>query len=224
MEYTRILIIRFTNEIASHEIKLFRGAVIHALDHNNVLFHNHLDNKFLYNYPLIQYKRINKRAAIVCVNQGTDAIGDFFSSHNFMFMLGDRNIEMDIESVKPQRLVVQIWNTAFKYHIRKWLPLNSENYEKYQDIEGLAERVSFLEHILIGNILSFTKGLGIFLDKEVICKILQLSDPVMIGNKGVKLMSFDALFESNVSIPDYVGIGKNASINFGTVTRVRTNE
>ena len=221
----KTLVIRFTNEIAPAEIKLFRGAVINALDGNNILFHNHIDdNKFRYSYPLIQYKRINKKAAIVCVEQGTEAIGDFFASNNFSFKLGERDVNLEIESVSPQKTVVQIWDTTFKYHIRKWLPLNSINYDKYRETERVVDKVLLLEHILIANLLSFTKGVGIHLEKEVICKILELSDPIEISIKGVKMMSFDAVFESNLSIPDYVGIGKNASINFGTVTKIRTKE
>lgn len=33
-------------------------------------------------------------------------------------------------------------------------------------------------------------------------------------------MAFDVEFKANLSIPDYVGIGKNASIGCGVITRV----
>lgn len=50
------------------EVKLFRAAAIHALQNAEVLFHNHLDGeKLRFGYPLIQYKRIRRKAAIVCV-------------------------------------------------------------------------------------------------------------------------------------------------------------
>ena len=62
-----ILVIRFKNEISLLEIPFFRGAILHALHGEaNVLFHNHVDeSSFRYSYPLIQYKRIQGKAAIV---------------------------------------------------------------------------------------------------------------------------------------------------------------
>ena len=68
-----LLTICFKNEILASEIPLFRGAVIHAIqDKADVLFHNHVGQSFRYAYPLIQYKRIRKKAAIVCLKQGTE--------------------------------------------------------------------------------------------------------------------------------------------------------
>lgn len=221
----RVLVIRFKNEISKAEIKYFRGAVIHAMDNANILFHNHQeDGGFRYSYPLIQYKRINGRAAIVCLGEGTEVIGEFFATQKRQFSFGGREVEMEIENIIPQRIIVQVWDSSFKYHLRKWLPLNSENYKKYISIEGLSEKALFMENILIANILSFAKGVNIHLDKTIECKILSLSEPVEVTIKNIKIMSFDVEFNSNFSLPDYIGLGKNSSINFGTVTRIRTTK
>ena len=64
------LLIRFQNEIANNEVAMFRGAIINAVDNSDVLFHNHTDGDgFRYAYPLIQYKRINRKAAITCIGR-----------------------------------------------------------------------------------------------------------------------------------------------------------
>ena len=39
--------------------------------------------------------------------------------------------------------------------------------------------------------------------------------------KNVKLMMFDAEFSSNVSIPDYTGLGKGVSIGYGTTVAMK---
>lgn len=219
----RTLIIRFKNDISKAEIKYFRGAVIHAMSYANILFHNHQeDGGFRYSYPLIQYKRINGRAAIVCLGEGTDVIEEFFAAQKRLFTLGSREVNMEIENIIPQKIIVQIWDSSFKYHLRKWLPLNSGNYQKYLLIESLSEKISFLENILIANILSFTKGINIHLDKTIECKILSSSEPSEVVIKAIKIMSFDIEFVSNISLPDYIGLGKNSSINYGTITRIKT--
>lgn len=73
-----ILIIQFANEITSQEIQLFRGAVIASLNEKDILFHNHTEDGVVYRYPRIQYKRIHKKAAIVCLKEGIKSIGEFF--------------------------------------------------------------------------------------------------------------------------------------------------
>ena len=88
-------------------------------------------------------------------------------------------------------------------------------------MEGISEKISFLESILIANLLSFSKGIGVYVEKEIQCKLTSLHDPFLVKNKGIKLMAFDIEFVTNMSLPDYTGIGKNASIGYGVVTHVR---
>lgn len=216
----KTLIIRFTNPLDFREIEYFRGAVIHAMEGANILFHNHLeDDKLRYAYPLIQYKRINGKAAFVCIGEGTEAIGEFFSTCDFCVRIGDREVRLEVEKINANQTLVQIWDTMFSYHIRKWLPLNQENYEKYMTLDSMADKYAMLERLLTGNILSFAKGLGIHFENQVECKITAAEEPRIIPYKGVKMMNFDVEFKTNVSIPDFVGLGKGVSLGHGTVVR-----
>ncbi len=220
MEKVKTLIIKFNNTIERYEIPLFRGAVIASLDEDNVLFHNHVGDNFRYSYPLIQYKRINKKAAIVCIDKGTEAIGDFFSSSNFKFSLGDKEMEMLIENINFYQIDIASEENSINYRISNWLPLNSKNYELYNNVCGLVEKVQILERILNGNILSMLKGLGIHLDYMLNTSITNVLDTRIIKFKSVKLMSFDVDFSINIQLPNFIGIGKNNSIGYGVITRV----
>ena len=219
MKYVRTLTITTDAEIRQNEIPLFRGAVIQSLgEHPNVYFHNHLDdNKFRYSYPLIQYKRIEGKAAIVCIEDGVDIIGQFLTEVNGALAIGERQITCNTEQIKPARILVQTWQEMFSYHISRWLPLNSKNYLLYQQTEGVVEKVSFLENILKANLLSMLKGLNIHLEKELHLKITEIGEPYLLNNKGVKMMAFNADFKCNLSIPNNLGVGKNASIGYGIV-------
>lgn len=226
MKYIRTLTVLTDAEIRQNEIPLFRGAVIHSLgEHPNVYFHNHLDDdNFRYAYPLIQYKRLDGKAAIVCVEDGVDIIGQFLTEVDGTLTIGDRQITCNTGRIQPARILVQTWKEMFNYHISRWLPLNSQNYQRYKDIEGVVEKVSFLENILKANLLSMLKGLDIHLEKELILKITEISDSYLIHNKGVKMMAFNADFKCNLSIPNNIGIGKNASIGCGIVHQLRKDK
>ena len=218
--YVRVLTINFDGEIKPFEIPLFRGCVIDAMRGSaDILYHNHTeDDGFRYSYPLIQYKRIRGKAAIVCVNQGADIIGQYFAEDVHHFSIGNREMDMNVEKITPQKVLVQVWDDIFKYRIRKWLALNPDNYKKYMENESIVERTTLLESILKGNLLSFAKGLGINIDKEIELHITGQEEPYTIQSKGVKLMAFDVEFKTNMSIPEFIGLGKNASLGYGIVT------
>ena len=219
------LLISFRNTISRKEIESFRGAVVNAMENANVLFHNHeADGRLRYAYPLIQYKRIHQKAAILCLGEGTEAVGEFFAACQFDVKLGERETTLEIESVKANQSLVQIWDSLFTYRIRRWLPLNQENYETYMNLSGLVERCSFLESMLKGNLLSFASGIGLYFEQQVECHITELSTPYAEWYKGTKLMAFDAEFRCNVSLPDFVGLGKGVSVGMGTVESIDNKE
>ena len=219
MNKLKMLVIRFKNLINQEELSFFRGAIISTMENANILFHNHEENKFRYSYPLIQYKRINKCAAIVCIGEGTETIGEFFSNCNFDVNIGKRKTTLEIASVKAFQSIVQIWDDLLTYRINKWLPLNQENYLQYMNLESIVDKYAMLEKILVGNILSFAKGIGLHIDKQVICKITDIDDQYIINYKDVNMTAFNAKFKSNISIPNFAGLGKGVSLGFGTITK-----
>ena len=164
------------------------------------------------------------KAAIVCVEEAVDLIGQFLTEVNGVLTIGNRQVTCNTSRIQPAKILVQTWEESFKYHISRWLPLNSKNYQLYKSIDGMVEKITFLENILKANMLSMLKGLDIHLEKELILKITELSDPYLLYNKGVKMMAFNADFKCNLSIPNNVGIGKNASIGCGIVHQVKIDK
>lgn len=225
MPTVKTLIIKFKNEISAPEISDFRGAVIQAIDRSNILFHNHTgDNTYRYSYPLIQYHRIRKCASIVCIGDGTDAIGEFFSNFKPNVRIGANEVKLAIGNIKAFQTTIRTWDTMFTYRLRKWLPLNSRNYERYKALDGVVQKTEFLKNIFIGNILSFAKGVGIHLDSRILCNIIYFQELHSIEYKKAHLKAFDVTLKSNISLPDFIGFGKGASLGFGTITRVHESQ
>lgn len=220
MEKTRVIVVKYDQKISLSEIPLFRGAVINAMGGEaDILYHNHNGDALVYHYPLIQYKRIGQCASIVAVDSGVDVIGQFLSSGVTKLKLGAREDLFSVVSVKATTCLVQVWNGEFKYMLRKWLPLNSQNFAAYIKIVNLSDRIAFLERILAANILSFAKGVGITVSLEIIVKVTSINKQQLLTYKGVKMMSFDIEFVSNVTVPDFVGLGKGVSLGFGMICR-----
>lgn len=218
-----VLVIRFGNPISVNELQYFRGAIISKVPAEYTLFHNHIDDGFRYRYPLIQYKRIGGNAAIVCIGEGTDAIGQFFANADFDLQIGNRNATFKVDKVEPSRVLIQPWEQSFKYTCRKWLPLNKENYEQYKNLDGVAERALFLQKILVGNILSMCTGLGIHIEKNIDCSVTNISETSIYRYKGVLMTGFDVEFKTNISLPDYIGLGKGVSLGYGMIKQQKIN-
>lgn len=217
-KYIRVLTILFNAELNQNEIQYFRGAVLKETGEEvNVLFHNHDGEGFRYSYPLIQYKRIGGKAAIVSIEQGADMIGQFISRMSGEIKIGNRISNISIEKVIPARIRVQTWNKPFTYYLNHWLPLNSKNYKIFKDLNSYDERKVLLENILRGNLLSMLKGIGIHLEQELKVEITLISEPKVVKYKDTVLMMFNAEFKSNLSVPNNIGVGKNASIGYGIV-------
>lgn len=218
MKQIKLLTIKFDNEISSFEVPYFRGAVNAALEeHHSILFHNHTEDGLRYSYPLIQYKRLNKKAAIVCLEEGTEAIGEFFSTEQLALPLGNKTIDFVIEDVAAEDIPLEITNNTYKYKIRNWLPFNARNYKQYQEMEGILEKASFMERMLVGNILSFLKGIGEHVEERIVCSITDIGSNKPVYYKGIRLMSFDIAFNSNITLPSFIGIGKGVSVGYGTL-------
>ena len=215
-EQTKILTIKYSEDISQKEIPFFRGAVIQTVENSSFLFHNHDGEKFRYAYPLVQYKRINGKAAIVCVGNGTDCKDALLSASNFDCQLGKRNAGMRIESYNMDLACIGC-DEEHKYQLHNWLPLNSKNYKQFQATESLVERIRMLEKVLVGNILSFLKGVDVHLDQQLNVYITKIADQHLTRYKRVK---FDIEFNANIVLPPFIGLGKNASVGYGILTTI----
>ena len=221
MKKIRVLNITFENEIKVWEVPAFRGAVIATSGKENTLFHNHIKDEFRYSYPLIQYKRIGKKPHLVCIEDGVDEVHHFFENKQEGLKLGDRLYELKVEEINLNTFTMQVWDKSFNYFLQDWLPFNQSNYNEYKKLNSEIEQMEYLEKILIGNILSFAKGINWNVDKEIKVRIKDIVRTNMLSVKRVKREAFTLNFSSNILIPSYIGLGKNSSMGFGVVSNGR---
>lgn len=219
MKKVKYLQIQFKDEITAEELPKFRGAVIDAASRENILFHNHIDDNYRYAYPLIQYKRVGKRPAMICLEAGTEQIHAFFSRPNATLRLGDRALPCQIDRLFLNEVTMQAWDKTFSYRIDRWLAVKDENYRFYLSLESEAERKVFLQRMLTGNIMSMAKGLGWSVEQPVQVRIQHIERERKITYKDTRLTAFDVTFTTNVFLPDYIGLGKSSAMGFGVVRR-----
>lgn len=224
MPKVRYLCIRFDQPIMPYEIPFFRAAVIEASGRKSSLFHNHNgQDQFIYRYPLIQYKVLDKKASIVCLNEGTDDIHYLLQNREFYFDIQGRMAKYEIEDVCLKYVNIQTWQDTFTYNILNWLPLNQDNYRRYQDTATMRGRLDMLENILRGHFQALATGIGWDLEQgpcPLEVNILDIKNERYLEHKGQHLLAFHLNIRTNAFLPDFISIGKGASSGFGIIKQV----
>lgn len=220
MSHVPVLTMRFVNRISEKEISYLRGVAIAATQGDSVLFHNHRDASLRYAYPLVQYKRLDGKAAIVFIGEACQQVPYFLDGFRDEVYLGKRPAHLQIEGVYDNHASMEIGDVCHHYSFFDWLPLNKHNYTQFESIETLSEKVELLESLLIGNVLSMAKGVGFFLEERVYVKLTDLSRPRTTLYKDASMLSFDGAFVTNIDLPSDIGLGKGASIGHGTIEKI----
>jgi len=198
--------------------KDLRGAIANV-NKNNLLFHQHKeDGTFVYNYPLIQYKIIERKGLLVGIDKGARVIASV-NLLNKRMNIGKEEYIVQRQEMSFQKSAMVLLDGIREYNfLSMWLALNEKNYEKYQRLGTQSERKRLLEKILVGNIISMSKGLGYTVSAPIEANILKIKE-VQTSLKGNPMLGFLGTFSANFEIPDYWGIGKSVSRGFGTIKR-----
>jgi len=223
MKKIRVLQIKFSNRVTREQLPLFRAAIIKAAGRKNIIFHNHTKAGYVYGYPLIQYKHIRKRPSIVCLEKAVEDIHHFFSSSKKTIILDGTKTQLEVEQIRANQYNLQVWDREFLYTIDRWIPFSQENYNEYQKMEYLDERVRFMETILRGNIISFAKGVGWDVDKEVKVKIVTIDKRNVIPVKETPKEAYRLKFKTNVFLPNYIGLGRHTALGFGVIRHIKSD-
>lgn len=215
----KIFIIIFDFEIEKREIPAFRAAMIEKMGRENVLFHNHLENKFRYRYPLIQYKTVRRNPTMICINQGSEDILKLFEQVDLDLVIHGKRAEAKIKHISFDYFQCEFSSRPLRYRIRNWFALNEANFTKFIALHNNGMKKEFLQRVLIGNILSFAKGIQWDVNKQIELSITNLPKSRFFAFKNHKMAGFDLNFMANMILPDFIGLGKSVSRGFGVIRR-----
>ena len=186
------------------------------------ILHNHYSNdKFLYSYPYVQYKIIDGEIVIVGIDEGADLIKKIAPDLSVLKLDKEYKITEKLIHEKEFDIKPSSEEKHYKF-ITPWLGLNQTNYKKYMQSNSWKDKKEILNKILVGNLLSMSKGLGIIVNKKLYAKTH--FDEKIVEYKGVKMNAFTGEFKIHYDIPDYFGLGKGVSQGFGCVKQIFDEE
>jgi len=186
------------------------------------ILHNHYANdKFLYSYPYVQYKIINGDIVIVGIDEGAELLKKIAPELTTLSLDKEYKITEKLIHEKEFDIKPSSEEKHYKF-ITPWLGLNQNNYKRYINTKDWKEKKDILNKVLVGNILSMSKGLGIIVNKRLYAKTH--FEEKIVEYKGVKMNAFMGEFKVHYSLPDYIGLGKGVSQGFGCVKEIIAEE
>lgn len=216
MKIKRITLIIKIDDVSTINPNKIRGFFATKFT-EHFLLHHHIDvDRYLYKYPLIQYKVLNHTPTIIGINEGVRVIKNIFSKFDFLSVNGEK-IPIIEKEIRFEECEFGISDKSHTYHfLTSWLALNKKNLETYNHIKG-EQKVQFLDRILIGNLISISKSLNYTVSHkiEVYHNLRQLKK--LIRYKNSYLLGFKGIFHVNFNIPNFLGIGKGVSKGYGTI-------
>jgi hypothetical protein len=214
----RTLLVKFEAILNPWEVSAFRGAIIEKIGRENILFNHHIDDqRYLYRYPLVQYKSIGRQPAILCLGEGVNEIYKLFNKPSWEISLMGSKLDLSIDKLDLGNFGLSISNQSHSYSLHNWLSLNEANFKSYKELNDDIRKIELLEKTLVGNILSFAKGVGWTIEEEIKVKIGSINKTKQLKYKGTHLLAFEIDFSSNIYLPEFIGLGKGASHGYGII-------
>ncbi len=230
MKKIRYCRIQLEDELKPYEVNALRGAVADAVSNaigrdnkEGLLYHNHVpEKKYNQGYPLIQYKRIKNQPSIIFLEDAVDVAHHFFANAPTNLTIHTHLISTKIAELVLKQPILQVWENMFTYSILDYGAIREKNKETFDACESLKDKIIFLEKMLVSHIVAFALNLGwaINQEKRVEVNILDILKHKTIPFKDIDWDAFDLTFKTNVSLPNFIGLGNHVSVGWGVVKNI----
>lgn len=180
-------------------------------------FHQHARDALVYSHPLIRYDTSAGAATVAGLAEGAYLLKALPAVETLH--LGGTDYAVRATETRSCRIAVGAVEQFIEYEFRSpYLALNQENYNRWSRADD-GERTRLLRSVVIGNLLSFSKAVGLNVTRTIEASVDLVPDCSHEVKPGLRLLGFVGAFRVNFRLPDGWGIGKSSARGFGTILR-----
>ncbi|WP_020534935.1 CRISPR-associated endonuclease Cas6 [Lewinella cohaerens] len=218
----QLLTTTFDLPLTLAEISRWRGAWCEMAGWEVDRFHNHRsgDGKVIYRYPLLQYRTYRRQAGFVAIQEAVKDVQQTLAVNewqirwkNTLTSLGIRNFQLDNYELHLD----QKWHS---YRIHNYLPFNKDNFEQWQNLDLLQDKIALLARIIPGHLISFAKSVHWRIPGRFDIEITNLTSQRPIALHQILRPAFDLEFRTQLILPSNIGLGKGVSHGFGVLEKL----
>lgn len=211
-------IIRFPEiQLATRDAHKLRGYFGTLFQEHSPLLHNHLESgEAAYRYPLVQYKVLDAVPTLVGLNEGADLLIGLFLKMKEL-EIGGTTYPVYQKNIESKMVNIGLSDDLHSYSFQTlWMALNQQNYTTWLT-EDDVQKAKHLKAILVGNLLSFFKGMD-YRAEGTVMAYLKITNQRETQFKNNAMLAFEGEFVTNTLLPDTIGLGKSVARGFGTIT------
>lgn len=200
----------------------FRAAIVELLGREYEMLHNHDNSEkkahYHWSYPLLQYKVIRGKAAIVAIGEQAKQLCIMLMQQ----MPDQLFFAKQVHPIKAYFFKHQNYEWSLQaipesYYIKHWLALNKTNYTNWKKSPDHNEQNHILSNALTGHIRAFARSIQLDFEAQIEGKVLQVNNYKAMQWHGQTFVGFNALIQSNLSLPLGIGLGRCVAFGFGEI-------
>ena len=197
------------------QIPQFRGALIAQAGWEKDHLHNHKGKaEYHYRYPLIQYRVIKGKAAIIGIGEGSETLRRALLEVREL-QIGNTKVPLRINHLSEEEVTIKMLPQAREYRLMDWLPLNSENYQLWKNAKGLSQQTALLDKLLVGQLITLANGVNWQIPERMEAYLTALHKIKTVKVHGQDRVAFNVSFMANIDIPTDLAIGRSVAFGFG---------
>lgn len=202
---------------AGHKLRGYFGNIFR--DHSDLLHNHFADGSAKYRYPLVQYKVIEKTPTLIGINEGAHLLTRLFLKVEELIFEGQK-IPVRNKQLKNKEWSIGLSDDLFTYRFETlWMGLNQKNHSLYLQANE-EEKKALLKRSLIGNILSFYKGIDYRAEQQILVQPILKAHQTQFKNRS--MIAFSGQFTTNAILPPLVGLGKAVSRGYGAIDELQS--
>lgn len=217
----KILSATFDLPLKARDISRWRGAWAEMAGYDFDRFHNHRpgDQGVIYRYPLMQYRCRRQRAAFFAMQDAVSDVEETLSQDSWEITWNREPLTIGVEDLRLETFELYLDHKWHHYRIRRYLPFNSRNFQRWEEASNLIERVKLINDVFVGHIFAFASEVGWRIPGRLEIETTHLFRHRIISLHDLSRPAFDLAFRTNIFLPSGIGLGKGVSHGFGVVYR-----
>lgn len=173
---------------------------------------------FIHRYPVLQCKQVKGDLIVTGISQGATCLCQLARNQGELGA-GESSCRITARdpAIRVEPFGVVDGMTTYQF-LTPWRALNQQNAKFFYDLKGKPARDAFMRNLLAAQLHTLGKSLDCAITLPVKCEAKVRFRRERIDRENV--MVFLGKFRTNLSIPDFLGIGQSISKGYGTIQRI----
>lgn len=174
-----------------------------------------LRDRYVYRYPLIQYRIVEGRASIFGMGEGVATLKNWLFRLPETISVRGRVYDLIIYNMRERRQELKMSHQMMRYRLMDYIGLNQDNYRKWEREVAYTERVKILQNCLTGHLLGFATAWDYRLPEHLEVNIQLIKRMRWVRAYKTEHLAFNLIYQTNLVLPEWVGLGKGIARGYG---------